>query len=579
MLHGGAVCAAYRQKKIKVCVPGRKFIMATQGFYHDKEDFQRLNPNPIRTTIETAFYGNNVIPLRDMSEAYRLAKESKGAIELTGMPVHRPTELGLPEDANVILFNDGAIFGRCAAARRIVGYPNVNIAEYATIVREAIFNGRTRKFYSAQAVIGLEEDFMVRANVMMPEGFENSIYSWMLNFQNMNSEFEARYKKSRYMRDDGDIFVFVDPEWSHPDYPLGLAFFAPEQNCAAILGMRYFGEFKKGTLTLAWGIAARNGYAACHGGLKRYTLKDGSEKNFVLAVFGLSGSGKSTITHARHKGKYDVSVLHDDALIINVKEKYAIALEPAYFDKMQDYPIGCEDNKYLVTIQNCGVTKDEEAHLLAVSEDVRNGNGRAVKSRFWTPNRIDRIDEPLNAICWLMKDPTLPPVLKITGPSLAAVMGATLATRRTTAEHLAPGVDPDALVIESYANPFRTYPLALDYVRFRTLFEDGVECYILNTGSFMDRNIPKNVTLAILEYIVEDKAEFVPFGGIPGLEVMNIPGFEVDGANWTYKQQFFNRMNDRVNFVKSRDVEKGGMDALPPDALSALLRVIEYLKK
>ena len=60
---------------------------------------------------------------------------------------------------------------------------------------------------------------------------------------------------------------------------------------------------------------------------------------------------------------------------------------------------------------------------------------------------------------------------------------------------------------------------------------------------------------------------------------MNIPGFEVDGANWTYKQQFFNRMNDRVNFVKSRDVEKGGMDALPPDALSALLRVIEYLKK
>ena len=566
-------------KKIKVCVPGRKFIMATQGFYHDKEDFQRLNPNPIRTTIETAFYGNNVIPLRDMSEAYRLAKESKGAIELTGMPVHRPTELGLPEDANVILFNDGAIFGRCAAARRIVGYPNVNIAEYATIVREAIFNGRTRKFYSAQAVIGLEEDFMVRANVMMPEGFENSIYSWMLNFQNMNSEFEARYKKSRYMRDDGDIFVFVDPEWSHPDYPLGLAFFAPEQNCAAILGMRYFGEFKKGTLTLAWGIAARNGYAACHGGLKRYTLKDGSEKNFVLAVFGLSGSGKSTITHARHKGKYDVSVLHDDALIINVKEKYAIALEPAYFDKMQDYPIGCEDNKYLLTIQNCGVTIDEEGKLLAVSEDVRNGNGRAVKSRFWTPNRIDRIDEPLNAICWLMKDPTLPPVLKITGPSLAAVMGATLATRRTTAEHLAPGVDPDALVIESYANPFRTYPLALDYVRFRTLFEDGVECYILNTGSFMDRNIPKNVTLAILEYIVEDKAEFVPFGGIPGLEVMNIPGFEVDGANWTYKQQFFNRMNDRVNFVKSRDVEKGGMDALPPDALSALLRVIEYLKK
>ncbi len=53
------------------------------------------------------------------------------------------------------------------------------------------------------------------------------------------------------------------------------------------------------------------------------------------------------LTHAKHKDKYDVTVLHDDAVVINVKEKYAIALEPAYFDKMQDYPMGCEDNKYL----------------------------------------------------------------------------------------------------------------------------------------------------------------------------------------------------------------------------------------
>ncbi|MFR5881771.1 MAG: hypothetical protein ACLUEQ_13660 [Cloacibacillus evryensis] len=93
---------------------------------------------------------------------------------------------------------------------------------------------------------------------------------------------------------------------------------------------------------------------------------------------------------------------------------------------MQDYPIGCPDNKYLLSLQNCGVTRDENGKLMVVSEDIRNGNGRAVKSRFWTPNRIDRIDEPLNAICWLMKDPTLPPVVRLTGPSLASVMGSTL---------------------------------------------------------------------------------------------------------------------------------------------------------
>ena len=61
--------------------------------------------------------------------------------------------------------------------------------------------------------------------------------------------------------------------------------------------MRYFGEHKKGTLTLAWAIANRNGYASCHGGQKEYTLDNGSK--YVAAVFGLSGSGKSTLTHGK----------------------------------------------------------------------------------------------------------------------------------------------------------------------------------------------------------------------------------------------------------------------------------------
>lgn len=553
--------------------------MATLDCFTDLRSFKQLHDSPVRSTIETAFFGNNVVQVKDLPQAYKLAKGSPGTVELDGMPVFRPAEQGLPKNSHVLLFNDGAIFGRCAAARRIVGHPGVSVAELSTIVREAVYNARNRVYYSAEAVIGLDEDFMVKASIMFPAGFENNLYSWMLNFQCMNSEYAERYANSRKLPSDGDIRVFTDPDWTHPDYPLGLAFFSPEQNCAAILGMRYFGEFKKGTLTLAWGAAARNGYASCHGGLKRYSLKNGSDKKYVLAVFGLSGSGKSTITHAKHDNKYDVTVLHDDAVVINVKEKYAIALEPAYFDKMQDYPMGCEDNKYLLSVQNCGVAMNEAGKKIVVSEDIRNGNGRAVKSRFWSPNRIDRIDEPLNAICWLMKDPTLPPVVKLTGSSLAAVMGATLATRRTSAERLAPGVDPDALVIESYANPFRTYPLAMDYIRFRALFEDGVECYILNTGFFMDQKVSPNVTLSSLEAIVERRAEFVSFGRIPGMEILTIPGYDVDFTNWSYKQQLMKRMNDRLSFVKSRETEKGGMDALPKDAAEVLARVVSHLKK
>lgn len=548
--------------------------MATQGYFKDLNSFKEINRNQLRTTIESAFYGNNVTPITSLTDAYNMARKTPGAVELTGMPVYNGEKLGLPADANVLLFNDGAVFGRCAAARRIEGRVGVDTQSYATILREAIYNSRFRNFYSAESVIGLDEDFMVKAHIMVPENFEISIYNWLLNFQFINDEYKKRYKESKEMNHEGDIFVFVDPEWSHPDFPLGLAFFSPEQNCAAILGMRYFGELKKGTLTLAWGIAGRNGYASCHGGLKRYTMKDGSDRKFVLGVFGLSGSGKSTITHAKHGGKYDVMVLHDDAFIINAKDKYAIALEPSYFDKMNDYPMGCEDNKYLLSLQNCGVTRLEDGRTVVVSEDMRNGNGRAIKSKFWSPNRVDRIDEPLNAICWLMKDPTLPPVLKVNGASLASVMGATLATKRTSAERLAPGVDPNALVIESYANPFRTYPLGHDYEKFRQLFADGVDCYILNTGAFMGHKIPKELTLSIIEKIAEGTAEFKPFGKIDGFEMMECEGFEVDFSNEEYRKTFVDRMSDRLKFVQSRETFEAGIDKLPESAAEVLSDII-----
>ncbi|MDR1979926.1 MAG: phosphoenolpyruvate carboxykinase (ATP) [Synergistaceae bacterium] len=551
--------------------------MATIGYY-EPENFKKIHQTPIRTTVESLFYGNNVTKVPDLKVAYELAKASPGTVELTGMPIYLPEEQGLPAGANVLLFNDGAFYGRTAAARRIIGYPNVKPEEMATLVREAIYKLRDRKLYTADAYIGLEEDFMVAAHLLVPQGFENNLYSWMFNFQYINEKYKEMYNRSRKISDtDGDIFIFADPDWTHPDYPLGLAFFSPKENCAVVLGLRYFGELKKGTLTLGWGIGARNGYASCHGGLKRYSTKSG--KKFVLAAFGLSGSGKSTITHATHGGKYDITVLHDDAFVVNVKDKYAIALEPAYFDKVQDYPIGCPDNKFLVTIQNCGVTRTSDGKLIAVTEDVRNGNGRAMKSKFWSPNRIDRIDEPLNAIFWLMRDPTIPPVLKLTGPELGAVLGATLATKRTSAERLAPGVDPNALVCEPYANPFRTYPLATDYERFKQLIADGVDCYILNTGDFMGAKVKPAHTLSILESIIEGTAKWVPFGNFTGMQILPLDDFKIDLNDKHYREQLLARFKDRLDFVKSRDTELGGLDKLPEDAHRALMLATEEMAK
>ncbi|MDD2620058.1 MAG: phosphoenolpyruvate carboxykinase (ATP) [Syntrophomonadaceae bacterium] len=525
-----------------------------------------------RTTIETAFYGNNVKKITDLKTAYEIAKASAGTIALD-MPVFEPEKIGLPKDAQILLFNDGETVGRFAGARIILGEKGVIEADIAALLREAVFKTRYKTMYHTQAYIGLDPDFMVKANLLIPETYENTMYNWLLNFQYMNDTYDQMYAASKKIGKEPDLYILSDPDWKDARYPNGLAYFDPEHNCACLLGLRYFGEHKKGTLTVAWGVANRNGYASCHGGLKRMVRKDG--KRHVIGVFGLSGSGKSTLTHAKHDGKYEVTVLHDDAYIISMENGSTVALEPSYFDKTQDYPLLSPDNKFLVTIQNCGATIESDGKLVPVTEDIRNGNGRAIKSKLWAANRVDKMEEHIDSIVWLMQDHSLPPVIKISDPKLAAAMGACLATKRTTAEKILQNVDRDALVFEPYANPFRTYVLEQDYDKFKGLFEKGVCCYIVNTGYFLDKKIPKEVTIGILEQIVDETAEFVAFGTVPGMMTIDIEGFLPNFRDQDYLHLLQNGFENRMKYLQSLKEAKGGRDKLPEEAITALSKLIK----
>lgn len=554
--------------------------MATKAYYPISEIGKGKTgfSSSTRAIIEAAFYGNNVVRVNSLSEAYKLAYHSPGTV-VTDMPVYGAEELGLDKEAKVLLFNDGAITGRFAAARRIVGKPGVNQTEINKIIMEAIYKSRYKKMYHAEAYIGLDPDFMVKAHLLIPEGEENILYNWMLNFQYTSDLYREMYKNSKQY-DEPDIYIFSDPQWEgapNQNFCLEscLSYFHTEANCACILGMRYFGEHKKGTLTLGWAMANRNGFASCHGGQKEFLKSDGS--TFVAGVFGLSGSGKSTITHATHNNKFaGIKVLHDDAFVINADTCASVALEPSYFDKTNDYPTGSADNKYLLTVQNCSATRDENGLIQIVTEDLRNGNGRAIKSKLWSSNRVDKFDSPIKAIFWIMKDLTLPPVVKLKGASLAAVMGATLATKRTSAERLAAGVDPNALVVEPYANPFRTYPLVNDYVKFKALVETkNVDCYIINTGDFMGKKINKEITLGLIEDIVEGKASFKQWGPFTDIEIYEIDGFIPNLKDEEYLKTMKARMQDRLNYVSSLETKDSGYDKLPADAVEAIQSVVK----
>ncbi|NCC68795.1 MAG: hypothetical protein EOM14_11510, partial [Clostridia bacterium] len=86
--------------------------MATRESFN-RSELKKSNPllTKFRTTVETAFYGKNMQEVTDMTEAYELALNAAGVI-VTDLPVLHTKELGLPDDAKVLVENGGRIIGR-----------------------------------------------------------------------------------------------------------------------------------------------------------------------------------------------------------------------------------------------------------------------------------------------------------------------------------------------------------------------------------------------------------------------------------------------------------------------------------
>ncbi|WP_282708712.1 phosphoenolpyruvate carboxykinase (ATP) [Ligilactobacillus sp. Marseille-Q7487] len=538
------------------------------------DEITQNNPlfSQAKTTIETAFYANNMQEVSDVATAYRLAKANPKTI-VTDLAIQHAQQLGLPSDAKMLVDNHGAIVGRSANARRLLGQDEESV-KLLKLLCEAIYQASDRPFYRTQVVVGLDEDFMVKAHFAIPQGYEMNLLSYLLNFQAYDTTYQQRYRASKVYT-ESDLYIYANPDWSHPDYPEGLALFDVKHNVAAILGLRYFGEFKKATLTLTWALAHRHGYIACHGGAKTFHFENQDEQ--VLAFYGLSGSGKSTLTHAKHSDKFAITILHDDAFVIKKADGSSVALEPAYFDKTSDYLPNSPEIKYFTTLMNVGVTLDQAGNKVLVTEDLRNGNGRTIKSRYSSSNRIDKEAAPLTAVCWIMKDDSLPPVVALRDPILAATFGVTLATKRSNAENISLK-NKDNLVIEPFANPFRAYPLVEDYLDFKELFaKNQVQCYIVNTDSFNGLKIPKEKTLALLEQIVTKQAQWQDFGALPQMQYLKTDDYQVDWESKVYRKKLFKRLQTRFDWVQQYNQQHLN-NPLPNEITAKLALLLEALQ-
>ncbi len=557
--------------------------------------------SPIRAIAETLVNSSRVRYVT-AREAYEMARTQPGVSE-TDLPIYPKyaKALGLAEGAKVLNDCHGNIVGRTANARRF--YSKMNKSEMDKVegdLREAVFQLEQYDLIKSSVVIGMDPELMIKATFVTTTTDAVNLFNWLTNFVPWEIA-EEQYKKSRPTNIQDIILVAFnewtcnDPYYNNVGQPQ-LALVDEKNNVIVNLGMRYFGERKKGTLTLAWTSGIRMGMAACHGGIKEIDFSECTDPQYrplgkkSIAFYGLSGTGKSSHTNSHDNGKtlpagFKKVVLHDDAFQIDMEKKVCRAWEPSLFDKTDSREIGNPDWNYVVSLMNHTVV-EIDGKKIPVGQDIRNSNGRAILDRDLLGDWVNTCSFP-KALIWLMKDTILPPVMKIKDNSLAVALGAALITKRNKAENVTEE-ELKKLAFVPFANPFRVYELYKDVEAFGSIFETGAECYAFNSGGYWKASdtelegVSLQTSLTLQTAILTNSLEWEDWYVVPGAMIPTresvekiLPGYydKYDPRKRQnlkeYETLVIDRFQQRKDFIKTTDI------ASKPEMLDKMIHALD----
>ena len=327
--------------------------------------------------------------------------------------------------------------------------------------------------------------------------------------------------------DDGaDIVTVVVPEWHQRKV---LVF--PSHRVTLILGIDYYGESKMATLRMAMHIAREDLRGlGLHAGSKIVTLRGDSgelaEKGML--VFGLSGTGKTTITTADHGlvSPEGVEVLQDDINIL-MPDGQAFGTENNFYIKTDNVSkqlplLGAAQDPRAI-LENVWVDDDGNVNF---DNHAITTNGRAIVPRGSIPNTSARIDLPrVDVICFNMRRYDIPPVGRLVSAEQAAAYFMLGESTVTSAEDPARvgqakrvvGFDP-FVVDHHYKNGNRLLQILRD--------NPHISCYVLSTGRVGGQdgaNITPEVTFGCIEGILRGSLTW-RYDDVLGYEVpANLP--------------------------------------------------------
>ena len=333
-----------------------------------------------------------------------------------------------------------------------------------------------------------------------------------------------------------DFTTITVPEW-----PQKKVLVFPESGTTLILGSDYKGENKKSMLRQIMYHAKKEGHLGLHAAGKILRVfRNGKLMDFGFILFGLSGTGKTSLSCHSHWLRYpERVVIRQDDVVILRSDGSAVGTEESFYLKTEGLEPGMQPLLYAAAISPRTILENVWVEPQTGHVDFFNAtltsNGRGMVKRrdiAFTDAEIDlkKVDF---AIFITRRYDIMPPVVRLS-PEWAAVAFMLGESIETSAGDPTRAGKPLRVV---GTNPFIVGSLEDEGNAFLHILRHnpGIQCFILNTGKVGGMDSGQKITVAdsvkVLEMLARDKITWQKdeFWGyqVPA----EIPGVELERFN------------------------------------------------
>ena len=330
-----------------------------------------------------------------------------------------------------------------------------------------------------------------------------------------------------------DFTVVTVPEW-----PEKKVLVFPESGMTLILGTDYKGENKKAMLRQVMYWAKKEGNLGLHAASKILRVKrNGKLRDFGFVLFGLSGTGKTSLSCHSHWLRYpERVVIRQDDVVILRSDGSAVGTEESYYLKTEGLEPSAQPLLYAAAISPRAILEnvwvDPQTGRVDFFNATLTSNGRGMVKRRDIAFTDDEIDlAKVDYVVFITRRyDIMPPVVRLS-PGWAAVafmLGESVETSAgdpTQAGKSLRVVGTNPFIVGSHEEEGNTFLRILRH-------NPDIQCFILNTGKVGGTDRGQKITVLdsvkILEMLARDKITWHR-DEFWGYEVpVKIPGVELE---------------------------------------------------